>query len=139
MMSSTIPASLKAGPTTTNTLTANRYLIIYIFIIWFSLIPDFFLIYFLISIMKFNWIFFITFPIILFVIYMLFILSALFFSWLALKVVNFFHFPKEGVFPKTIKNKDYRAWIKRAVIKKFPIWLCHNFPFPWVDVLAFKP
>jgi len=27
MMSSTIPASLKAGPTTTNTLSANRYLI----------------------------------------------------------------------------------------------------------------
>ena len=138
MMSSTIPASYKVGPTTTNTLSANRYLIIYIFIIWFSIIPDFFLILFLISIMKFDWILFITFPIILIVVYMLFILSALFFSWLALKFVNLFHFPKEGVFPKTLKNKDYRAWIKRAVIRKFPIWLCHNVPFPWVDVLAFK-
>ncbi|MHA1473789.1 MAG: DapH/DapD/GlmU-related protein [Promethearchaeota archaeon] len=138
MMSSTIPASLKTGPTTTNTLSANRYLIIYIFIIWFSLIPDFFLILFLISILKFDWILFITFPIILIVIYMLFIVSALFFSWLTLKFVNFFNFPKEGVFPKTMKNKDYRAWIKRAVIRKFPIWLCHNVPFPWVDILAFK-
>jgi len=138
MMSSTIPASLKLGPTTTNTLSANRYLIIYIFIIWFSFIPDFFLILFLVSIMKFDWILFITFPIILIVIYMLFILSALFISWLALKFVNIFNYPKEGVFPKTMKNKDYRAWIKRAVIRKFPIWLCHNVPFPWVDILAFK-
>ena len=137
-MSSTIPASYKVGPTTTNTLSANRYLIIYIFIIWFSFIPDFFLILFLISIMNFDWILFLTFPIILIVLYMLFILSALFFSWLILKFVNLFHYPKEGVFPKTMKNKDYRAWIKRAVIRKFPIWLCHNFPFPWVDVLAFK-
>ena len=137
-MSSTIPASIKAGPTTTNTLSANRYIFIYILIIWFSLIPDFFLILFLISIMEFNWILFIMFPLILFVLSMLFMLSALFFSWLALKLVNFFHFPKEGVFPKTMKNKDYRAWVKRAVIKKFPIWICHNFPFPWTDVLAFK-
>ncbi len=137
-MSSTIPASLKAGPTTTNTLSANRYLIIYILLIWFSLIPDFFLILYLISILKFDWVLFIIIPLILFVLYMLFILSALFFSRIALTLVNLFHFPKEGVFPKTIKNKDYRAWVKRAVIKKFPIWLCHNFPFPWVDILAFK-
>ena len=138
MMSSTIPASIKAGPTTTNTLSANRYIFIYILLIWLSLIPDFFLILFLISIMEFDWILFITLPLIMFVLSMLFILSALFFSRIALLFVNFFHFQKEGVFPKTIKNKDYRAWIKRAVIKKFPIWLCHNFPFPWVDVLAFK-
>lgn len=138
MMSSTIPASFKAGPTTTNSLSANRYIFIYILLIWFSLIPDFFLILFLISIIEFNWIFFITFPIILLVIYLLFMLSALFFSWVTLKLVNFSHFPKEGIFPKTMKNKDYRAWIKRAVIKKFPIWICHNFPIPWADVLAYK-
>ena len=138
MMSSTIPASYKVGPTTTNALSSNRYLIIYIFIIWFSFIPDFFLILFLVSIMNFDWILFITFPIILIVLYMLFILSALFFSWIALKFVNLFHYPKEGVFLRTMKDKDYRAWIKRAVIRKFPIWLCHNVPFPWVDILAFK-
>ncbi len=138
MMSSTIPASIKAGPTTTNALSSNRYLIIYIFIIWFSFIPDFFLILFLISKMNFDWVLFITFPIILIVLYMLYILSALFLSWLILKFVNLFHYPKEGVFPRTIKDKDYRAWIKRAVIRKFPIWLCHNVPFPWVDILAFK-
>lgn len=138
MMSSTIPASIKAGPTTTNTLSANRYIFIYLLLIWLSLIPDFFLILFLISILEFDWILFITLPLIMFVLSMLFILSALFFSRIALALINFFHFPKEGVFPKTIKNKDYRAWVKRAVIKKFPIWLCHNFPFPWADVLAFK-
>ena len=138
MMSSIIPASLKVGPTTTNSLPATRYILIYILLIWLSLIPDFFLILFLISIMEFNWILFITFPIILMVIYLLYMVSALFFSWVALRIVNLFHFPKEGVFPKTMKNKDYRAWIKRSVIKKYPIWICHNFPVPWADVLAFK-
>ncbi|QEE14528.1 hypothetical protein DSAG12_00341 [Promethearchaeum syntrophicum] len=137
-MSSIIPASLKVGPTTTNSLPATRYLFIYILLIWLSIIPDFFLILFLISIMDFNWILFITFPIIILVVYLLYMLSALFFSWVALRIVNFFHFPKEGVFPKTMKNKDYRAWIKRSVIKKYPIWICHNFPVPWADVLAFK-
>jgi len=137
-MSSIIPASLKVGPTTTNSLPATRYIFIYILLIWLSLIPDLFLILFLISIMDFNWILFITFPIIILVIYLLYMLSALFFSWVALRIVNFFHFPKEGYFPKTMKNKDYRAWIKRAVIKKYPIWICHNFPVPWADVLALK-
>ncbi|MHA1718013.1 MAG: hypothetical protein ACTSWX_09685 [Promethearchaeota archaeon] len=137
-MSNSIPASLKAGPTTTNTLPANRYMFIYVLLIWLSLIPDFFLFLYLYSIIEFSWIFLIFLPIILFIFYFIFMLSALFFSWIILQLVNLYHFPREGVFPKSNKNKDYQSWIKRAVIKKFPIWICHNFPFPWADILAFK-
>ena len=41
-MSSVTPTSLKADPTTTNTLVKKRYLIVHVLIIWLSLIPLFY-------------------------------------------------------------------------------------------------
>ena len=138
-MSSVIPTSLKAGPSTTNTLATNRYLIVYIFLIWLSIFPEFFLLVqimarFEISLMYF----FLILPLYLFFGYFLVVFSSLFWSWLFLKIVSIFHRPREGYFERSIKNKDYRFWSLRAVIKKFPIWICHNFPVPWADTLAFK-
>ncbi len=138
-MSSVIPTGLKAGPGTTNTLAANRYLIVYIFLIWLSIFPEFFLLIqimarFEISLMYF----FLILPFYLFLGYFLLVFSSLFWSWLFLKIALIFHRPREGYFERSMKNKDYRFWSLRAVIKKFPIWICHNFPVPWMDTLAFK-
>ncbi len=45
---------------------------------------------------------------------------------------------KEGVFLRDPPSKDYRYWCMRSVIKKWPVWLSHKFPFPFLDNLCFK-
>ena len=138
-MSSSIPASLKAGPTTTNTLVFKGYLIIYFIIMWFSIMPPFLLT--LIFLNKFEvkvgyllW----SAPLFLLVGYLTLFFSVLFWSWLSLKIVNWIHPPKEGVFPRETNNNDFKYWSLRSVIKKLPLWISHNSPIPWVDSIAFK-
>ena len=138
-MSHITPASFKGGPVTTNAVAANRYILIYILLFWLSLLPDFFLIthFFYKFEMNFVWIF-IMFPLQIFIWYILFVLGAIFWSWLVHRVVIALHRPREGIFPRDRKNVDYRYWTIRAVIMKFPLWVCHTFPFPWIDILVFK-
>ncbi len=139
-MSSTVPTTLRAGPATTNTLASQSFTIIYGLIIWLALVPCFFLSAKLISLFE-NSLFFlaIILPGFLFLIYFLFFISVTLWSALILRIVNLIHVPKEGIFPRDPKNKDFKFWSLRAVIKKFPIWMCHNIgPFPWTDILAMK-
>ncbi|MEJ2250354.1 MAG: DapH/DapD/GlmU-related protein [Candidatus Lokiarchaeota archaeon] len=35
-------------------------------------------------------------------------------------------------------NKDYCYWSIRNTIKKWPIWLSHKFPFPFLDNICLK-
>jgi hypothetical protein len=42
------------------------------------------------------------------------------------------------VFLRDKSDKDYRYWCIRNVIKKWPIWLAHKFPLPFLDNLCFK-
>lgn len=139
-MSSTVPTTLRAGPATTNTLASQSFTIIYGLIIWLALIPCFFLSAKLISLLDDTLYFLaIILPIFLFLIYFIFFISIVLWSALILKIVNLIHIPKEGVFPRDNKNRDYKFWSLRAVIKKFPLWVCHNIgPFPWTDVFAMK-
>ncbi|MHA1518646.1 MAG: DapH/DapD/GlmU-related protein [Promethearchaeota archaeon] len=138
-MSSVIPTGLKVGPSTTNTLAANRYLVLYILLIWLSIFPEFFLLIQIIARFEITLVyFFLILPLYLFCGYLLLVFSSLFWSWLFLKLVCMFHRPKEGYFERSMKDKDYRFWSLRAVIKKYPIWIIHNAPFPWLDTIAFK-
>ncbi|MHA1340600.1 MAG: hypothetical protein ACTSRZ_10510 [Promethearchaeota archaeon] len=135
------PASFVVGPATTNTLLRKRYLIIYFVLIWLSSIFPIWLIwthasggayaaspfrfFFLLPFHAIGW-------------YFAWVLGAIIFSKIFLIIVNLIHKPREGYFPRDPKNKDYRFWSLRATIKKFAIWVCHNFPLPWLDIVAFK-
>jgi acetyltransferase-like isoleucine patch superfamily enzyme len=35
-------------------------------------------------------------------------------------------------------DKDYRYWCIRNVIKRWPFWLSHRFPFPFLNNICFK-
>ena len=138
-MSNVTPASFKAGPITTNTLASKKYVIFHFIILWLSLIPDFFLIthFFYRFEENYYWIL-IMFPLQLGLWYLIFVMCAIIWSWLFFKIVNFIHRPTEGYFHRDPKDPDFRYWSLRAVIKKLPLWLSHNFPFPWLDILVFK-
>ena len=69
--------------------------------------------------------------------YILFAFGSSFWSWLFFHIIIIFHHPREGIFPRDPHDKDYRAWSLRAVVKKYAIWVSHNFPFPWMDLLVF--
>jgi carbonic anhydrase/acetyltransferase-like protein (isoleucine patch superfamily) len=53
-------------------------------------------------------------------------------------IVNTFHKPREGVFLREKNDKDYRYWSLRNTMKKWPTWLSHKFPFPFLDNICFK-
>lgn len=141
-----VPSSLKVGPNTTLILAKKRYLIFYIFLIWvsiFSIQFEFWLYW--------NWLYgnklmepkaFIHFllflPLVVFLMYLTAISVSLIFAKLILVIINLFHKPREGVFLRHPSDKDYRYWSLRSTIKKWPIWLSHKFPFPFMDNICSK-
>lgn len=46
--------------------------------------------------------------------------------------VRLFHKPREGVFKRSLVDKDYRFFHLRNLIRKFPLWLLYSGPFPWL-------
>lgn len=53
-------------------------------------------------------------------------------------VINLIHNPQEGVFQRDTKNKDYRYWSLRSVVKKWPAWLARQLNIPLFETLLFK-
>jgi acetyltransferase-like isoleucine patch superfamily enzyme len=53
-------------------------------------------------------------------------------------IVNLIHKPREGVFLRHHSDKDYRYWSLRSVIKKWPLWISHKFPFPFMNNICLK-
>jgi len=66
------------------------------------------------------------------------VFTSLLFAKILLAIVNAFHKPKEGVFLRDPIDKDYRYWSLRNTIKRWPVWLAHKFPFPFLDNVCFK-
>lgn len=132
------PNSLKVGPFTSNVLARKRYLILYFLILWstFFTIQIEIWIYWKIFFYGFSFLLFL--PLLFFVIYFSMIFLSLFFAKIVLTIVNFIHKPREGIFLRDISDKDYRYWSLRNVLKKWPIWLSHRFPFPFLDNICFK-
>lgn len=131
------PASLRSGPNTTNVLARKRYMLIYVLLLWLSLLPVVLLAWDMLA--NFDYMFIITrLPFSVLGWYFLFIIDTIFFSWIALQIVNLIHKPREGYFPRDKDNKDYRYWSLRGAIKKLAFWASHNCLLPWVDLLAFK-
>lgn len=135
---SSMPATLQGGPVTTNTLVRGWYIILHILLIWLSVIPPMLLIWLRVSTFIYDWAFYVTLPIFTAMWYFVWLFSAILSSKIFLIIVNLIHKPKEGYFPRDNKNKDFKFWSLRATIKKFAFFICHNFPLPWLDIIAFK-
>ena len=134
-----VPASLKCGPHTTLLLVKKRYLIFYIFLIWISIFSIQFEFWLLWKLYEPRFIhFLILLPLLIFVMYITSIAISLIFAKIFLVITNLIHKPREGVFLRHPSDKDYRYWCLRSVIKKWPLWLSHKFPFPFMDNICLK-
>lgn len=58
-------------------------------------------------------------------------ISALIISVLILTIINLIHEPKEGIFKRSINDRDYLYWNIRNVVKKWPLFILASNPFPW--------
>ena len=136
-----VPNSMRVGPFTPSVLVKKRYLIFYFFLIWISIIPlllEFWVYWRLL----WNYVrpvhFYTYLPLLFFFMYISIVFFSLFFSKILLVIVNVLHKPREGVFLRTSSDKDYRYWSIRSTIKRWPVWLAHKFPFPFLDNICFK-
>ncbi len=134
------PASLRGGPFTPKVLVKKRYLIFYIFIIIFSgfvVQIEFWIFWrFLYGIKPLHFMIFL--PLLFFIMYISLIISSLFIAKVLLTIVDAIHKPREGIFYRRDSDKDYRYWSMRNTIKRFPIWVSHKFPFPFMDNICLK-
>jgi hypothetical protein len=138
-MSNAIPASIKAGPNTTNTLISKRYLILYGLMLWLTILPVIVFTAIFLELTQNNiFIMVILFPFAIVIGFFIFLFTSFFWAKLFLQMINWKYPPRQGIFPREKSSKDYRYWSLRAVIKKFAIWISHSSPLPWTDTLAFK-
>ncbi|MFX0154808.1 MAG: hypothetical protein ACFE9Q_09800 [Candidatus Hodarchaeota archaeon] len=134
-----VPSSLNVGPNTTLTLVKKRHLIFYIFLIWISIFSIQFELWFIWRLYEPKFIQFLFFlPILIFIMYLTSVFVSLFFAKLLLVIINLIHKPREGVFLRHHSDKDFRYWSLRSTIKKWPLWLSHKFPFPFLDNICLK-
>jgi len=136
-----IPSSLRVGPLIPTVLIKKRYLIFYLIIVWFSFIPLFLELW---VYWQFLWnyarpIHFYTFlPLLIIPMYVTLVFSATFIAKIFHLIVNAIHKPRTGVFLRHPSDRDYRYWCIRNVIKRWPFWLSHRFPFPFLNNICFK-
>lgn len=136
-----IPNTMRAGPFLPTILGKRRYLIVYIFIIWASAVPLFIEFWFY---WQLVWnparpiFFYIYIALLIIPMYVSLAFSAIFWAKLILIFVNFIHKPKEGVFIRSMYDRDFRYWTLRNAIKRWPFWVCHRFPFPFLNNICFK-
>ncbi|MHA1149756.1 MAG: hypothetical protein ACTSR8_16090 [Promethearchaeota archaeon] len=135
-----VPVSMRVGPYTPMVLVKKRYLIFYVFLIYISILPVFleFWFYWNLLYQSRPIHFFVFLPLFAFVAYLTMFFTALIFSKLLLTIVNLFHNPREGVFLRDPSDKDYRYWSLRSTIKRWPVYIAHKFPFPFLDNICFK-
>ena len=136
-----IPSSMRIGPLIPTILIKKRYLIFYLIIVWFSFIPLFLELWVYWQLL-WNYtrpIHFYTFlPLLIIPMYVTLVFSAIFIAKLFHIIVNAIHKPRTGVFLRHPSDKDYRYWCIRNVIKRWPFWLSHRFPFPFLNNICFK-
>ncbi|MFX1452919.1 MAG: hypothetical protein ACFFCM_18935 [Promethearchaeota archaeon] len=134
-----IPASLMCGPHTTLLLLKKRYILFYIFLIWISFFSIQFEFWLFWGLYDWKYVHFLIFlPLLVLVMYLSSIISSLIFAKILLVIANLVHKPSEGVFLRHPSDKDYRYWSIRSVIKKWPLWLSHKFPFPFMNNICLK-
>jgi len=129
------PASLKGdSPTPIDERLRRKYLIIYYIIIILSFIPCILFEYtYLIIFWKegLYLIFFLFSPLNVIILIYLLQFSATLISVLILTIIKLVFFPKEGIFKRDIKDKNYTYWNMRNIIKKWPLFISASNPLPW--------
>ncbi len=136
-----VPNSMRVGPFASTVLVKKRYILLYFFEIWASFIPillEFWLYWQLLWDYNRSIHFYIYLPLLCFVLYVSWVFTSLLIAKILLIVVNSVHEPREGVFLRDRSDKDYRYWSIRNTIKRWPTWLSHKFPFPFLDNVCFK-
>lgn len=134
-----VPSSLKVGPNTTLVLVKKRYLIFYVFLIWITIFTIQFEFWAYWKLYDWKFIHFLLFlPLLIFAMYLTSIAVSLIFAKIFLIFINLIHKPREGVFLRHPSDKDYKYWSFRSTIKKWPLWLSHKFPFPFMDNICLK-
>lgn len=136
-----VPNSIRLGPFTPTVLVKKRYIIFYLLIIWISTIPavyEFWIYYHFLwdSVRPIH--FLVYLPFLILALYFTMLFSSLLFAKLLLVIINKIHEPREGVFLRDKSDRQYRYWSIRNTIKRWPIWLAHKFPFPFLDNICFK-
>jgi hypothetical protein len=120
------------------------HLSFYILIIWVSglIIVTFWYDYFryllLIDNLSVRIILILIIPLVVLVSYFIIFFNVLCIGKLLLIFFNLIHKPREGVFRAEKGNRDYEFWCLRTKIKKIALWVAHNSPLPWIDILVFK-
>ncbi|TFF89810.1 MAG: hypothetical protein EU548_06215 [Promethearchaeota archaeon] len=134
-----VPGSMKVGPFTSKVLVKKRYLAIYLFLIWATLFTVQFEVWLYWNFLSNDFLYLLIFlPLLLFVLYLSIGISSMIYSKIILTLVNLIHAPREGTFLRHPSDKDYCYWSLRNTIKKWPVWVAHTFPFPFLDNLCFK-
>jgi hypothetical protein len=141
-----VPSAMRVGPFTATVLAKKKYIFFYLFLIWVSVLSitlEFWV--FWQEIFSWNLLFpwnithfYIFFPLVAILMYITIVFVSLFFAKVLLIFVNALHKPREGVFKRDLSDKDYCYWSIRNTIKRWPIWLSHRFPFPFLDNICFK-
>ena len=77
-------------------------------------------------------------PISLVIYYLNFIYFLLLFGKLILILTNLIHQPKEGIFQRSSKDKDFLFYLLRRNLKSFVLRIFNYFPLPWAKIFALK-
>lgn len=129
------PASLKGdSPTPIDENIRKKFIPLYLLIIILSFVPVSIMEYYIILYLwriPFYLLFVFLFPLNLMLMIYILQCSAILVSFLFLRIVNLIHSPKEGLFERNIKDKDYYFWNLRNIIKKWPLIVAASNPFPW--------
>ncbi len=136
------PSSTKlAPPTYVDPRVRRRLYHIYLIKIWISLLPSGFFLYWFYypgseSYLFHNlwlsaplWFYFLITPFYITFIYIVTVLWTAIITKIQLLWLNLRHKPKEGVFLRNRKDKDYLYWNKRNLAKIFLFWLLYSTPF----------
>ncbi len=130
------PASLKGdSPTPIDERLRNKYLILYFIMIILSFIPCVLFEWFYAMMLWRDGLFLLfifVFPINVLVLLHLLQISAILISVLVLTIIKLIYSPKEGIFLRDIKDKNYFYWNLRNIVKKWPLFITASNPFPWL-------
>jgi len=126
---------------TNNELKANIFYWLYPILIWLAFLPTslIFIFFFNLFSIWIDPIIIVCFlPISLVIYYSIFILLLLLFAKLILILINLIHQPKEGIFHRTLQDKDFLFFLLRRNLKSFVLKIFNYFPLPWAKILALK-
>ncbi len=127
------PTSLKMDPPTpTDAAVRRRFLWLYFLIIWISLLPLAIFEYFYFKLLGTDFWTWILLPWNLIGIYYFTVIWATYVAKFFLWWARLVHKPREGVFVRSVTDKDYRHFHLRNLIRKFAIWALYSGPFPWL-------